>query len=218
AGATIVAEKPGDPVRAGEVRPGNRLDGHGERPSLVTPPPARVRLTPEVPPGGVLRFGVGVQGAGHRDPDRSAVRFAVAVDGREVWSRTVNPAATRHDRRWFDERIDLGAAAGRRTEIVLITEAARPDRPLAGTPGWGTVRLVRETRHPRQPATAAAPTVLVLLVDTLRADRLGCYGADPSPSPNLDALAAAGLVFTQAIAQSSWTLPSVASLFTGLHP
>jgi arylsulfatase A-like enzyme len=60
--------------------------------------------------------------------------------------------------------------------------------------------------------------VIVLLVDTLRADRLGCYGATPSPSPNLDALAAGGLLFTQAIAQSSWTLPSVSTLFTGLHP
>jgi len=58
----------------------------------------------------------------------------------------------------------------------------------------------------------------VLLVDTLRADRLGCYGASPSPSPNLDALAAGGLLFTQAIAQSSWTLPSVSTLFTGLYP
>jgi arylsulfatase A-like enzyme len=217
-GSTVVTQAPGDPVRVGEVRPGNRLAGHGERPSIVAPPTARVRRVLDVPRGGVLRFGVGVQGDGRRDPERSGIRFAVSVDGREVWHRTLNPAATRHDRRWFDERVDLAPAAGRRVEVELVTEAERPDRPASGTPGWGGVRLVRETNHARQTASPAAPNVLVLLVDTLRADGLGCYGATPSPSPNLDRLAAQGLVFAQAIAQSSWTLPSVASLFTGLHP
>jgi arylsulfatase A-like enzyme len=77
---------------------------------------------------------------------------------------------------------------------------------------------VRREWRDRQTASARAPSVLVLLVDTLRADRLGCYGARPSPSPNLDRLAARALVFEQAIAQSSWTVPSVATLFTGLHP
>ncbi len=217
-GATVVASADGDPVRNGEIRPGNRLAGEGERPSLIAPPPARVRFTLDVPPDGVLRFGVGVQGDGRHDRQRSGVRFRVTLDGREVWSRTVNPALTRQDRRWFDERIDLGAAAGRSAEIVLATDAERPGRPLAGIPAWGDVRLVRETQQPRQASSAEKPNVIVLLVDTLRADRLGCYGASPSPSPNLDALAAGGLLFAQAIAQSSWTLPSVSTLFTGLYP
>src|SRR5207247_757782 len=69
-----------------------------------------------------------------------------------------------------------------------------------------------------QPAAPDRPNVLVLLVDTLRADHLGCYGAGPSPSPNLDRLAERGLVFEQAIAQAPWTIPSVATILTGLHP
>jgi arylsulfatase A-like enzyme len=214
----VAQEVAGDPVRAGEIRPGNRLDREGERPTLITPPPARLRFPVEVPRGGVLRFGVGVQGDGRRDPERSAVRFTVEVDGRQVWTSSVNPALTRHDRRWFDERIDLGPYAGKTVELSLVTTAEQPGRTLAGVPGWGTVRLVRETARSRQPARRDAPNVLVLLVDTMRADHLGCYGATPSPSPNLDALAAGGLVFTQAIAQASWTLPSVASIFTGLLP
>ena len=217
AGATVEASAT-DVVRVGEIRPGNRLAGEGERPSLIVPPPARVRFALDVPQNGVLRFGVGVQGDGRHDRQRSGVRFALSVDGREVWSRTVNPARTQKERRWFDERVDLGAAAGRKAEIVLATEAERPGSPLAGTPAWGDVRLVRETFQPRRSPSVDEPNVVVLLVDTLRADRLGCYGANRSPSPNLDALAARGLVFAQAIAQSSWTLPSVSSLFTGLNP
>lgn len=62
------------------------------------------------------------------------------------------------------------------------------------------------------------PNVLIYLIDTLRADRLGVYGYDRETSPHLDALARDGIVFTNAQAQSSWTRTSVASLFTGLHP
>jgi arylsulfatase A-like enzyme len=77
---------------------------------------------------------------------------------------------------------------------------------------------VREQWRDRQAASPERPNLLVLLVDTLRADVLGCYRAAPSPSPVLDALAARGLVFDEAVAQASWTLPSVASIFTGLLP
>src|SRR5207248_2574292 len=52
----------------------------------------------------------------------------------------------------------------------------------------------------------------------LRADRLGCYGGPRGTSPRLDAFAAGALRFTHAVAQSSWTRPSTASIFTGLVP
>jgi arylsulfatase A-like enzyme len=56
--------------------------------------------------------------------------------------------------------------------------------------------------------------VVVILVDTLRADRLGAYGNPRGLTPFVDSLAARGFVFERAFAQSSWTNPSVASLFT----
>jgi len=60
--------------------------------------------------------------------------------------------------------------------------------------------------------------VLFILVDTLRADRLGVYGYERDTSPNLDALAATGIRFADQISQSSWTKCSMASLWTGLYP
>jgi arylsulfatase A-like enzyme len=216
--AAVVEEAAAAPVRVGELEPGDALRGFGPRTSLIASPRSRLRFRVEVPAGAVLRFGVGVDGPKQRDSGRSGVRFSVAVDGGEIYARSVNPALRRSDRRWFDERIELGKQGNRSVEIVLATDAERDDRPLAGTPGWSDVRLVRETIHERQPAGPAAPNVLVLLVDTLRADGLGCYGAVPSPTPNLDRLAAAGQLFEHAIAQSTWTMPSVASLLTGLYP
>ena len=191
--AAVVAQDAKDPVRAGVVRPGNRLAGEGEREGLIAPPASRLRFALDVPPDGVLELAVGVQGDGTRDRTRSGVRFAVLLDGRERWSRTVNPAGAKRDRRWHPARIDLGPAAGRRATVELVTTADRPGQPLAGVPAWSGVRLVRETRRPRQAAAPDAPNVLVLLVDTLRADRVGVYGARPSPTPTLDALAASGL-------------------------
>src|SRR5262249_15611584 len=88
---------------------------------------------------------------------------------------------------------------------------------LAGTAGWSNVRLGREEGGRGAPA-GSGPNVLLLLVDTLRADRLGIYGADRNASPALDRFAARGLVFDVAVSQASWTMPAVASVLTGLHP
>ena len=62
------------------------------------------------------------------------------------------------------------------------------------------------------------PDVLLVSLDTLRADRLGCYGSERDTSPNLDALAARGVLFEEVWAASSRTAPSHTSLFTGLDP
>ena len=61
------------------------------------------------------------------------------------------------------------------------------------------------------------PHVVIVLFDTLRRDHVGTYGYARDTTPNLDAIAEEGLVFEQAIAQSSWTRPSVASLFTSRY-
>jgi hypothetical protein len=60
--------------------------------------------------------------------------------------------------------------------------------------------------------------VIVISLDTLRADRLGCYGYPKAISPNIDAFAAGCVQFNRAISPSSWTLPVHASLFTGFYP
>ncbi len=200
------------------IQPGEELRAEAAaRRAIVTPPGTTVRFPVRVPADAVLTVGMGVRGDGKRDDDAAGVRFTVTVEGRTLLAETINPAATRHDRVWRDARIPLAHLAGRDVELELATAADGSGR-VAGTPAWSRVRLLRERFHDRQPARPDAPNVLVLLVDTLRADRLGCYGAQPSPSPTLDRLADQGLLFTDAIAQAPWTAPSVASLLTGLYP
>ena len=61
-------------------------------------------------------------------------------------------------------------------------------------------------------------TIVLVVTDTLRADRLGVYGNENDATPFLDQLAQQGGYFNRAYAQSGWTLPSFVSLFTGLYP
>jgi arylsulfatase A-like enzyme len=69
------------------------------------------------------------------------------------------------------------------------------------------------------PSRPAPPQRLVLIsVDTLRADHLGSYGYGRPTSPGIDALAREGVLFEDVSAPSPWTLPSHASLLTGLYP
>jgi arylsulfatase A-like enzyme len=60
--------------------------------------------------------------------------------------------------------------------------------------------------------------ILLVSIDTLRADHLGCYGYDRPTSPRLDALAREGVLFEDVSSPSPWTLPAHASLLTGLYP
>ncbi len=68
-----------------------------------------------------------------------------------------------------------------------------------------------------EPAPSDSPLSLVLIsIDSLRADHLRCYGYDRATSPRMDALAAEGVRFDNVTSTTSWTLPSHAALFTAL--
>jgi arylsulfatase A-like enzyme/Tfp pilus assembly protein PilF len=75
-------------------------------------------------------------------------------------------------------------------------------------------RVVRPTAGPPPPP----PSVLLVTIDTLRADRVGAYGGPPGLTPNLDALARSGAVFGEALASVPLTLPSHATILSGLEP
>lgn len=75
-----------------------------------------------------------------------------------------------------------------------------------------------EPAQPRVAPPPGAPNVLLITLDTTRADHLGCYGYSKPTSKNLDWLAAQGTLFANAIAQASVTPVSHASIFTGLNP
>ncbi len=62
------------------------------------------------------------------------------------------------------------------------------------------------------------PNLILVLVDTLRADHTSVYGYERDTTPSLRRIAEEGLVFRSHFANAPWTKPSVASIVTGLHP
>jgi arylsulfatase A-like enzyme len=70
----------------------------------------------------------------------------------------------------------------------------------------------------RGSAPAGTPNVILIVVDTLRADHLSSYGYTARRTPRIDTLAADGIRYGDTFAQASWTRPSFATIFTGLYP
>ena len=204
------------------------------RPSLVLPLPTSVSYYLEVPLGPpdaptdpFIGFAYGTRAAGAGRA--SAVTFELGVTGedglrRVVWSRDVPPEK---EGRWFTASSGaLGSFGG---HVVRIDFSVR-GRPVEGFRAvWGVPTLF-VSQAPGEARVGRTPrNVILLLIDTQRADhtapyevpglreRLAWRGGDVR-TPTLGALAEEGTVFETAIAPENWTLPSTASLLTGLFP
>jgi arylsulfatase A-like enzyme/Tfp pilus assembly protein PilF len=87
---------------------------------------------------------------------------------------------------------------------------------LAG--GLGAVFLPAANTSASEPLAVGSSNVVLITIDTLRADHVGCYGDRSAETPNIDALARAGARFTHAYTPVPITLPAHASLLTGTFP
>lgn len=84
---------------------------------------------------------------------------------------------------------------------------------------WGRGTPSSKFEHPLVPRAEGNRQNLILIsLDTLRADRLGAYGYSRKTSPHIDQIAAQGAVFENTVSTSCWTLPSHMTMFTGLYP
>lgn len=108
------------------------------------------------------------------------------------------------------------AVQARLSGALMILAALALGLGLIGTQ-WDSWREHEAVSH-LPPAPQNAPNVLLIALDALRADHVSAYGYKRTTTPNLDQLAHQGVLFENAFANSSWTLPSHASLFTGRLP
>jgi arylsulfatase A-like enzyme len=112
------------------------------------------------------------------------------------------------------ERVGSAMPAGAALLLLLVAVLAatgatpRPYDAAALIPG--------EPRAGEQPAER--PNILLISIDTLRADHLGCYDYPRPVSPNIDGLAREGVLFEQTVCPLPRTVPALASMLTGLYP
>jgi len=117
--------------------------------------------------------------------------------------------------------IDLSRFAGRRVRVTLSTEPVPSEsinNPAAGKDPipafWINPVIDRSSR----PEDGNRPNIILISIDTLRADHLGCYGYKRDTSPAIDALSRDSLLFRRFYSHSPSTLPSHMSMLTGLYP
>ncbi len=110
-------------------------------------------------------------------------------------------------------RLGLGLGLGLLLSIGACDRAVAP----AGTAEAPPVRVASRAAQATGVGAWRDRDVVVFVADSVAARRLGCYGGARDTSPALDALAARGVRFASARSQSSWTVPSVATCFTGLE-
>jgi len=214
-----------------------RVDG-GDRPAILMPPPCELSIViKEEDAGCYFQSGVGI-GRNALAPPKSGyppwpkklksiqVRFEIELDGAGVYDETLTYIKNSEDQKnrvWnyfgFDEELPVepGQVLTLRTSWVKPTFQTDIRTPVTSC-GFGSPQLVRREDLPRAESSPDTPNIVLIVMDTLRADRMSCYGYPKETTPNLDALAAAGLLYEEARATSSWTWPSTASILTGLHP
>jgi len=174
-------------------------------------------MVPRSGPGAVpeLRFATGLAAVGeNRRPvrPRTAHRFRVGTGGGEIlFERVHDPMTADGQGRWREARVPLDRHAGRTLTLRLEVEAV-------GESGGEDCLAVLANPLVLPAGEPESTSVLLILVDALRADHLGCYGHPGRLTPHIDRLRRQGLLFSDALSSSSWTAPAVASLFTSLHP
>ncbi|TDJ73422.1 MAG: hypothetical protein E2O39_05525 [Planctomycetota bacterium] len=184
-------------------------------PSLLAPPGSRYRF--ELGSATRFRSRFGLDGAEGAAPD-TAFRFRVSATNRGrdevLFTRVVSAGEQRAHGGWFELDVPLPKWVGPDATLELAVDVdTTPVSPApAPVPVWGAPALFEpDDRRPRR------PTVILVSIDTLRADATGPYGARGA-TPHIAALTADGVTFENAFSTSPWTTPSQLSLLTGLYP
>ena len=188
---------------------------YDSRVALVASPGTIYRYRAEVPDGAVLRLGLGYPRPKPGQPSHR-LRYRISARAHEEngaaagsGERTLleEAATTSRDGRWLDRELALTSWAG---ETVELSFALEGDPGAVGA--WSAPELFVPGERPD------GWDVILVSLDTLRADRLGAYGYSRPTSPRLDALAREGVLFRTAIAQAPWTRPSHASMLMSRYP
>lgn len=151
-----------------------------------------------------LSLGVAPRAAGLE----GAISLRIDAGGETLLQELLTAPSQATEAAWHDRVLVLPPSPDAPLELVFSASGEGADPPLAAF-GHPTVTRPRAERP---------PNVVLISLDTLRPDRLGCYGGDASLSPRMDALAAEGLRFDAAYSTSSYTLPSHGSMLTGTYP
>ncbi len=179
--------------------------------SLVAPPESEFRMDMKIPPNAVLEFGYGIFTEFINRESNQSIRFRLLLeesgDERVLLDNTVSRESAKDIIR---ERIDLSQYAGNDVRLSFLTSEVVADDQSQILPVWVNP-IVYESREEEM------SNIILISLDTLRPDHLGCYGYHRDTSPAIDRLAADSVLFENAYSTTSWTLPGHISMLTSTN-
>ncbi len=198
-----------DALETASRRPWKVDLGHDVRSCVLAPSGRIIEWPVSVPPSATLEL---------------SYAWLAAVEGSRTFQVSVREASGETltvfkgtvpgspDPSWHDAVVDLSQFARREVSVVLEIHGISGTGPGHGVPLWANPTVWA-------PGYRTHPNVILVSIDTLRADHLSLYGYRRSTTPNLEAWASRSAVtFRHTVAQATSTYPSHVSLFSGLNP
>jgi hypothetical protein len=178
--------------------------GAETRHCLLLPAPGKVSWDLELPVGAELQMGLGIRPRIDLSlPESDGLSVHVSVDGERIGSYELEVSEA-----FEDVTIDLSRFGGQQVELELSSEPG--DDPVGDLALLSAPVIAGDQGEVRR--------VIVVGIDTLRADHTGVHGFELGATPELDALAEGAYVFDAAYAPAPRTKPSFRSSFTGAYP
>jgi arylsulfatase A-like enzyme len=183
---------------------------------ILAIPPTSFSFTKKISKNTTLQFGYGIVNEVWEDV-KGEVAFTITLgdvkEGLElqVFRASLNPEKNDNDKQWFSQNIDLGDYAKRTITITFSTNSMNSDTNNCYSAWVNPVLIQKENPQPKI-------NVILISMDTLRADHLGCYGYTRDTSPHIDAFSKESVLFKQVVAQAPYTVSSHMSMLTSLYP
>lgn len=216
--------KPGRIKKPGGIN----ITGDKKNPGINIPPAGIVEYIVNLPDRPLLDFRLSCGGR----PVRNA-KFQAAIYNKEgaksifhFVKNQINPGQ--------EHKIDLSKFAGETVRIVFANSVRNQANfnitlinPIISAVSREGIPLISEIetagknikgKKEKIPGNDKKPNIFIYLIDTLRADHLGCYGYSKETTPRIDSFAKGSILFKKCFANASWTRPAVATILTGLYP
>lgn len=181
---------------------------------LTAPPESEFKMDLNIPPNAVLEFGYGILNEFKNRVSDQSIQFRLLVERSDkeetLFSKTINWETTKDI---IQEKIDLSPFAGSKVRLSFQTNDPNPGSKKENSPSIVPVwvnPLIYQVQETDQ------TNIILISLDTVRPDHLGCYGYQRNTSPAIDRLATDSVLFKNSYSTTSWTLPGHVSLLTAL--
>jgi arylsulfatase A-like enzyme len=182
---------------------------------LAAPPESAFCMDVKIPPNAVLEFGYGILNEFKNIESEQPIQFRLLLERSDeeetLFNKTINWETTKNI---IQEKIDLSPFAGSKVRLSFQTKNPNPGSKKENSPSIVPVwvnPLIYQVQETNQ------TNIILISLDTVRPDHLGCYGYQRNTSPAIDRLAADGVLFKNTYSTTSWTLPGHVSLLTSLN-